>query len=56
MLPSLITLSSVNGFFRGVELSILVSGVVFTTVYSNLMRKKRESAANLASKDELSAP
>jgi hypothetical protein len=28
-------------FFRGVELCILVSGVVFTTAYSNLMRKKR---------------
>ncbi len=43
-------------FFRGVELSILVSGVVFTTVYSNLMRKRRASAGNLASKDELRAP
>ncbi|MBI5572046.1 MAG: hypothetical protein HY914_19035 [Desulfomonile tiedjei] len=32
-------------FFRGVEFCILVSGVVFTTVYSNLMRKKRASAA-----------
>ena len=32
-------------FFRGVELSVLVSGVVFTTVYSNLMSKKRTSAA-----------
>jgi len=28
-------------FFRGVELSVLVSGVVFTTAYSNFMRKKR---------------
>jgi hypothetical protein len=28
-------------FFRGVELCILVSGVVFTTVYSNHMKKKR---------------
>lgn len=28
-------------FLRGVELSIMVSGVAFTTVYSNLMRKKR---------------
>lgn len=32
-------------FFRGVELCILVSGVVFTTVYSNLMRNKRVSGA-----------
>ena len=30
-------------FFRGVELSILVSGVVFTTVYSNYLRRKRSS-------------
>jgi len=30
--------------FRGVELGILVSGVAFTTVYSNLMRKNRASA------------
>jgi hypothetical protein len=28
-------------FFRGVELSILVSGVVFTTAYSNVMKKRR---------------
>jgi hypothetical protein len=28
-------------FFRGVELCILISGVLFTTVYSNLMKKKR---------------
>jgi hypothetical protein len=28
-------------FFRGLELAILVSGVVFTTLYSNHMRKKR---------------
>jgi hypothetical protein len=28
-------------FFRGAELSILVSGVVFTTVYSNHLRRKR---------------
>jgi len=30
-------------FFRGVELSMLVSGVAFTNVFSNLMRKKRAS-------------
>ena len=30
-------------FFRGVELSILVSGVVFTTIYSNYLRRKRSS-------------
>lgn len=29
--------------FRGLELSILVSGVVFTTVYSNYLRRKRSS-------------
>lgn len=40
-------------FFRGVDFSVLVSGVVFTTVYSNIMRKRRASAGNLASKDEL---
>jgi hypothetical protein len=28
-------------FFRGMEISILVSGVVFTTTYSNLIRKRR---------------
>ncbi len=39
-------------FFRGVELSVLVSGVVFTTVYSNLMSKKRASAAK-SFKEEL---
>jgi hypothetical protein len=39
-------------FFRGVELSILTSGVAFTTVYSNLVRKKRASAGGSASKDE----
>lgn len=33
-------------FFRGVELCILGSGVVFTTVYSNLMRKKRASGVH----------
>lgn len=31
-------------FFRGVELSILVSGVVFTTVYANYLRRKRTSS------------
>ena len=30
-------------FFRCVELSILVSGVVFTTIYSNHLRRKRSS-------------
>jgi hypothetical protein len=30
-------------FFRGVELAILASGVVFTTTYSKFMRKKRVS-------------
>lgn len=30
-------------FFRGVELSILVSAVVFTTIYSNSLRRKRSS-------------
>lgn len=30
-------------FFRGVELSILVSGVLFTTVYSRLARRRREA-------------
>ena len=29
--------------FRGLELSILVSGVVFTTIYSNYLRRKRSS-------------
>lgn len=33
-----------ESLLRGIELSILVSGVVLTTVYSNLMRKKRASA------------
>jgi hypothetical protein len=40
-------------FFRGVELSILVSGVVFTTAYSNLMRKKRAPKGSISCKDEL---
>jgi hypothetical protein len=31
-------------FFRGVELTILVSGVVFTTIYSNYVRRKRSSS------------
>ncbi|AFM28187.1 hypothetical protein [Desulfomonile tiedjei] len=30
-------------FFRGLELSILVSGVVFTNLYAQAARKKRES-------------
>lgn len=30
-------------FFRTVELSILVSGVVFTTLYSRLARRRREA-------------
>ena len=30
-------------FFRGVELCILVSGVLFTTVYSRLARRRREA-------------
>jgi hypothetical protein len=35
-------------FFRGVELSILVSGVVFTTAYSNFMRKKRAPKGSIS--------
>jgi hypothetical protein len=31
-------------FFRGMELSIMASGVAFTTVYSNIMRRKRASS------------
>jgi hypothetical protein len=31
-------------FFRAVELCILISGVVFTTVYSRMARRKREAA------------
>ena len=42
-------------FFRGVELSILVSGVVFTTAYSNLMRKKRTPKEDISCKEELRA-
>ncbi len=30
-------------FFRAIELAILVSGVVFTTIYSNVMSKRRAS-------------
>jgi hypothetical protein len=33
-------------FFRGLELSILVSGVVFTNLYSQAARKKRQSIAS----------
>jgi phosphoglycerol transferase MdoB-like AlkP superfamily enzyme len=33
-------------FFRGVELSILVLGVAFTTLYSRLARRKRGLAAS----------
>lgn len=33
-------------FFRGLELSILISGVVFTNLYSQAARKKRESMAS----------
>jgi hypothetical protein len=32
-------------FFRGVELTILCSGVAFTTVYSRLARRKRQAGA-----------
>lgn len=32
-------------FFRGMELSILVSGVAFTTVYSGLIRRNRASGS-----------
>jgi hypothetical protein len=35
-------------FFRGAELCILVSGVVFTTGYSNHMKKKRALRAGQA--------
>ena len=33
-------------FFRVVELCVLVSGVLFTTVYSSVMRKKRAAAGD----------
>jgi hypothetical protein len=32
-------------FFRGKELCVLTSGVVFTTVYSRFARRRRETAA-----------
>ncbi len=32
-------------FFRGVELAILGSGVVFTTLYAGFMEKKRKAAS-----------
>jgi hypothetical protein len=35
-------------FFRGLELGILVSGVAFTTIYSNHLRRKRSSAGKQA--------
>jgi hypothetical protein len=38
--------------FRGVELSIMISGVVFTTVYSDVMRKRRVSHEKSASEDQ----
>jgi hypothetical protein len=38
-------------FFRGVELCILVSGVVFTTAYANYMKKKRGRGGEQATRE-----
>jgi hypothetical protein len=41
--------------FRGAELGILVSGVVFTTIYSNHLRRKRSSAGKQARQERIAS-
>jgi hypothetical protein len=41
--------------FRGAELGILVSGVVFTTIYSNHLRRKRSSAGKQARQERITS-